>query len=258
MLLLCYSEKGVKYKFWMTWGWINDFFYFWITNPLTITAYTFRMTKERNYNFTAFKKMFLFKSDLCQHCLCCGWHSHDRSGLGVALRPVTATARWGKPAHMRGYTVPPADSAWEPRKPLSPPQDSPSHIPQTRPGQITADLGQSMVDQNPTTNLCSLPLRALQTRRSVSHAGVPVYPSLTFLVFALPRLEPSVTFSQFRSCLLLAKQTSHFSCHAGLGFRQRLCRYMTNVTPCISTFMQNARLRLRCARVACYSSESRC
>lgn len=31
--------------------------------------------------------MFLFKSDLCQHCLCCGWHSHDRSGLGVALRP---------------------------------------------------------------------------------------------------------------------------------------------------------------------------
>lgn len=97
----------------------------------------------------------------------------------------------GETTLMWGYRVPLAIStAWEPWKPRSPPQDSPSHIPQTRLDQITPDLGQSMVDQNPTTNLCSLPFRALQACRCVSHTAVPIYPSFAFLVFSLP-LSPT-------------------------------------------------------------------
>ncbi len=89
---------------------------------------------------------------------------------------------------MWSYRVPLADStAWEPWKPRPPPQDSPSHIPQTRPDQISPDLGQSMVDQNPTTNLGSLPFRALQTCRCVSHQAMPVDPVFAFLVFSLPQ-----------------------------------------------------------------------
>lgn len=119
---------------------------------------------------------------LCHFCDVLGHHYNDL--LHISCWRGETTLMWG-------YRVPLADStAWEPWKPRSPPQDSPSHIPQTRPDQITPDLGQSMVDQNPTTNLCSLPFRALQACRCVSHTAVPVYPSFAFLVLSLP-LSPT-------------------------------------------------------------------
>lgn len=138
--------------------------------------------------------------------LLCLYHFCDV--LGHHYNDLLHISCWrGETTLMWGYRVPLADStAWEPWKPRSPPQDSPSHIPQTRPDQITPDLGQSMVDQNPTTNLCSLPFRALQACRCVSYTAVPVYPSFAFLVFSLPQPEKSMIFSQFRLWMALMKQ----------------------------------------------------